>query len=169
MKKWVYLIFVIGTICLFFSGCSNKHPSDTEISSILLDNREDFKTIVRYLRSLNYDYLYIDSDNGLSYYELSFHKINSDNVQISIHNLWNNGCESVRMCREEEMGKNTIWFQFWNGTGDRFCGLSCTVDGSGEPNVWFQIESKEIEPGWFYYYADYELFRTTKGVNGAKE
>ena len=149
------------TLCIVLSGCIAKRPTISKISSSLSDNREHYEILVEYLKELQYDYASISSDDGTVFYDFSDHEIESKLVRNSIHSLWKNGCEFI--CKDATNGNNTIWFQLWHQTkGGLDCGLACTIDGTGNPNAVFQTECEQIDTGWYYYYSDYEEYRTER-------
>ena len=157
-RRLAALAVIAIALCIVLSGCNTERPTISRITFSLSGNREHYETLVMYLKELPFDYVFIDSDDGTVFYDFADHEIESDNVRASIHCLWKNGCEFI--CKDAKNGNNTIWFQLWHQTsGGLDCGLACTIDGTGDPNVVFQTEFKEIAAGWYYYYSDYEAYR----------
>lgn len=161
MCKRFLVIFAFIALCVNLIGCNTERPTISYMSSSLSDNREHYEILVKYLKELESDYVFIRSDDGLVFYNSSDHEIESDIVRSSIHSLWESGCEFI--CKDATNGNNTIWFQIWHRTrGALDCGLACTIDGTGNPSVEFQTELEEIDAGWYYYFSDYEKYRTVK-------
>lgn len=161
MCKRFLVIIVAFALCIVLPGCNTERPTSSDMTSSLLSNREHYETLTKYLNELQFDYVSIRSDDGTVFYGFSDHEIESDIVRASICSLWKNGCEFV--CKDATNGNNTIWFQLWHRTrGGLDCGIACTIDGTGTPSVEFQTELEEIDEGWYYYFSDYEKYRTVK-------
>ena len=155
------ILIVLLAIALLLPGCSLRYdpPSAAAARKFLTQNREDIYVIVDFLKELDQDFTFIDDDEGTIFYEFDHHEIPSAEVKASIRRLWQNGC--VNITKNDLQDVNTINFEIWYRTiGDVDCGIACTIDGEGTPKTEFQIMHEEIGDGWFYYFDDYEEYRT---------
>ena len=152
----VALLFVIVSCNFRF-----EPPSAEEAKAFLSRHREDIDIIVNYLKELEYDsaFIDVDKDSGRIFYEFDWHEIPSVNVKNSIYRLRISGCCQISKDAKQEI--NTISFMIWTRTmGSVDCGIACTMNGQGKPKTEFQVSCEEIGDGWFYYYDDYEEYRT---------
>ena len=155
------LLAVLVSIALLFAGCSFRYEplSSEEAKAFLTRHWEDIDIIVDYLKELEYDSAFVEKDNEKIFYEFEWHDISLEEVNTSIHRLWIDGCTGISKNDMQEI--NTISFKIWSRTmGSVDCGIACTIDGQGMPKTEFQTCCEEIGNGWFYYYDDYEEYRT---------
>lgn len=158
MKRIKFMILML-LLTVFILGCVKPFipPTLEDADQFLKNNRHDIDVAVNYLKS-------IDTEDNSVYikgitisYEFEDHIVSDEEIKRSLQHLWNAGCELI--CIQKE--KNTISFEIWSRTmGDVSCGISCTIDGQGYPRAEFQTVCTPISDGWFYYYADYEEYRT---------
>ena len=158
------LIAILLSVALLLSGCSFPWPKPLpaeKVKEFLTRHREDIDIVVDYLKELEYDSAFAARDWGEPekiFYEFEWHDISSEKVRTSIRNLWRAGCTHIS--KEKDRG-NTIYLTLWNRIKESAnCGIACTIDGEGYPKTEFQISCEEIEEGWFYYYCNYEFYRS---------
>lgn len=157
------LLLLLMIPVVFLCGCRDfaKPMTADEVLEFLEENHADIELVRDYLRDLPCESAYISNGDGSVFYEFASHEIQSREVKGAVRRLWREGCEEILMGREEETGRNTISFQLWHRTiGSLDGGLACTVDGTGVPHVQFQTAYEDLGGGWFWYYADYEAWRT---------
>lgn len=146
------------------AGCFKPFtpPSPEDADAFLKNYQSDIDAVVNYLESIDTedDSLYLNRRYGtMVSYEFQDHDILSADVRASIQRLWSAGCEIISMQKDN----NTVRFEIWSRTmGDVGCGISRTLDGQGFPKVQFQTKCEPISDGWFYYYTDYEEYRSNR-------
>lgn len=159
MKKNCIIIFgiIIAAIISLFSGCSklsDTPPSLDEVTSIFLNNREDFETITNYLIDLNINYIAIFDPKAT----LAGHgdiTINNETAREAMERL-----VSKRILKKVFKNGNTIEFILWESFYDMGCGLAYTIDCRVKPNIQYLTELELInDDGWYYYVDDYNTWR----------
>ena len=162
-KRTVTIIICIMMVLLSTCVLLNDPPSPAEARKFLDRNRQDIETVVEYLMSLECDEATISKplnrDPGKVFYEFELHDISSKEVVASIKRLWRAGCTIARKDNQGE--NNTISFMIWSRTrGQIECGIAMTINGHGIPKTVFQTKYEEIGDGWFYYFDDFEEYRS---------
>ncbi len=162
MRNKVSILIVLLLCAVLFSGCAllNWEPPTAADTKVFLEQHQvDIDVVVEYMKGLNCDSAYIDNDDGTVFYEFEDHEISSEKVKSSIHHLWRAGCNNI--WKHNDQGENTIGLELWYRTiGDVDCGIACTIDGQGTPITEFQTECVKITDEWFYFYDDYEAYRS---------
>lgn len=162
--KRVLSIAISVSLALHMSGCAwiekrNTPPSYTEIEEIFLENQEDFSVIAQYLCDTNYELAQILNNDGTMYADLKDVDIDNDGIISAIERLFDAGCNRIAMRKPN----NEIEFLLWKCSQEKRCGVAYSIYG-GEPQVQFMTECEAFEEqGWYYYVADYNLWRTTNG------
>ena len=151
------LMIALLVLVALLSGCRFliNPPSSAEVREFLRRNQNDIDVIVSYLKTLETDSAYINNDEGV-FYEFEIHNNIPEEVKDSIRKISNQGCSTIGKNKS-----NTVFFEIWyTNFGDADCGFACTIDGQGTPKTEFQIYCEELGNGWFYFYDDYEEYRS---------
>ena len=157
-RMFLFLLISFGSMC-FLCSCNRKSPPDyKDVTQYYEANHESLEAVAQYLRAIDDNYQAYDRYTKPVLYA-NANGISLEQIQKQLESLWQTGCEDV--IKDNTNTDNTISFQLWHRESRQAeCGIACTVNGEGQPHVQFQIEVKEIAPGWYYYYANYELFRS---------
>lgn len=159
MKKTFIATALLAVFaCCFFTACQNLDtpPSISSIQGIFDDNYNDIRTAATFMTNSGYEDVCISDINGTMFADFSHVSINDDDAFEAIKQLIKDE-GFIQICK---IG-NTIWFQQWDGIRDISCGIAFSINGIDDPEVQYTTELLPLdENGWFYYVADYELWRT---------
>ena len=161
MKRILFqlLLLLMAALDCCVSNCTHYYdpPTTEDVDAFLKSNRQDMETVVDYLQSLDADFAAMDKNETTVFYDFEDHAIAQEDVINSLRCLWRAGCEHNSL----NVHENTVYFETWYRTrGDVGCGIARTLNGRGFPKVQFQTECRPISDGWFYYFTDYEKYRT---------
>lgn len=165
MRKTIRLAALAPAMLLFLSGCSLRFdpPSPAEAREFLDRHREDIDLVTAYLLELDADYAFISKsllkNPGKVFYAFETHDISSKEVVAAVRRLWRAGCTVMK--KDDQNDNHTLSFMLWSRTmGSVDCGIAFVIGGEGTPKTAFQTMHEEIGDGWFYYYDDYEAYRS---------
>lgn len=172
MKKCYVLtvaaLFLAVLTTIFFSGCSlqgilgplNTPPDVDSVQQQLLNNWDDIQVIVAFLTESNYEWAYIDDASGTLLADLTTVPIDNPEVSDAVFRLFDKGYYTSIL-----KDGTTISFEQWRAFQlDIECGIAYSTDKTANLNVQFLTEAVALsEEDWFYYVADYELWRIENG------
>lgn len=176
MTKFRIVAVVISLsvlVMLSFSGCSLRHinenllgplntPPDVDsVQQQLLEHREDVQVIVAFLIESGDEWICIDDTSGTLLADLDTVSIDDAEVLDAICQLFDSG-----YCTSIIKKGTTISFEQWRAFQlDIVCGIAYLADESADLEIQFLTEAVALpENGWYYYVADYELWRTQNGT-----
>lgn len=152
-----FLLAVI--LCIPLSGCGNNIPPKREaVESHFWDNWSEIQTVVDYMVDSGYEDFYIMDASGEATADLEKITITDESVLDAISALISDG----NYYSISKSG-NTIHFVQWWGIKDINCGVAYSINHTDPPEVQFCTTLDPlIEPGWYYYVADYNKWRSSR-------
>ena len=165
-KKNIFLMVLIVILVTVCAGCSKwtTPPNAEKINKIFEQNKEDFIKLANYMTDLGCDSI-IDSTDGKIYRcdTFTYEQINDKEIEKCISHLL-----SHRIVIQASKESNTIQFYMWGHIIQPIgCGAAYSIDGSGELSVQFLLNQEPLsEPGWYYYYSDFNKWRTEHSTAG---
>lgn len=162
-SKSKLIVPIILSVCLamFCWGCAgfgsfSSTPNKEEIIKSFTASYDDFVTIVDYMASLEYEFCFIDDDNGQYFGDFEYYSISDSEVCAAIKRLWKMGCHDVI----KDMADNSISFELWYSVFEIDAGVLYQIDPTSDSRVQYMTQIEETDnEGWCYYVADYNLWR----------
>lgn len=159
-KKRSLILFILAIFAIILlSGCSTQRkPGKEAAESYLQHDLNDLQNMAQWMQSTKYD-----SIAFWSYEEYMLAGIEKLPIAEAIHptldRLYKKGYQFISMKREA----NTIEFEYWWNVHDQGCGLAYVMEGDDKPEVQFMTECDQLSvDGWYYYYTDYNEWRTMR-------
>ena len=162
-SKTKLIVSIILSVCLamFSWGCAgfgsfSSTPNKEKIIKSFTACYDDCVAIVEYMASLEYEHCFINDDNGQYFGEFEYITISDREVSAAIKRLWKKGCHHVR----KDISDNSISFEFWYSVFEMDAGVLYQIDPSSDSSVQYMTQIEETDnEGWYYYVADYNLWR----------
>ena len=155
----IYSLILVLLLCFSLSGCGNNIPPKREaVESHFWDNWSEIQTVVDYMVDSGYEDFYIMDASGEATADLEKITITDESVLDAISALISDG----NYYSISKSG-NTIHFVQWWGIKDINCGVAYSINHTDPPEVQFCTTLDPlIEPGWYYYVADYNKWRSSR-------
>ena len=162
--RWLKLVSGFLCFCLVatcFSACSISSipPGKEKMERRLADSYEDFKLVTEYLLSLPCEDAYIYEDRpGEFLGDLTWYTIEDSQVKDAVQRLLKNGTQEIAKDKE----RNAVQFTMWTSFHEIDCGILYAIEESRIPTAQFMTQLEPMEQAsWYYYVADYNLWRST--------
>ncbi len=161
-RRWLCLplacaLFLLSG-CLSLKKTLDTPPSKENVETTFQTDAEYLKIVCEYCVNSGYNHFFI-KDTGFSALA------DLETVQIEDQNV----CAAIRCLREKGYKAftkidNTFSAPLWYGKiGDIECGVAYAIPDATQPEVQFMTQCQPLsEDGWFYYVADYHLWRNEK-------
>jgi len=156
----VLAYIIISYAALFFAGNPVFMPSTASIEASFKQNRSDLLAVSEYVKSLEYDTVYITKDGVVSVadYESGQRgeriEISDQDVVAAVERLFQKSNFHVISSIPNEF----IEFQKWSAR-DIGCGIAYSFD-EDKPAIEFVTELIPLsESGWYYYVSDFNTYR----------
>ena len=155
----IYSLSFVLFLCFSLVACSsNTPPKQEDVQRHLWDNWSEIQTIVDFMVDSGYEDVYIMDASGEVTADLEKITITDETVLDAISALISEG----NYYSIAKSG-NTIKLLQWRGIRDIGCGLAYSINGTDLPDVQFCTTlTPLIEPGWYYYVADYNKWRSSR-------
>lgn len=152
-------LLLVLFLCFPLTGCGSNNPPKREaVESHFWDNWPEIQTIVDFMVDSGYEDVYIMDASGEITADLEKITLTDETVLEAISALISDG----NYYSISKSG-NTIHFVQWWGIKDINCGVAYSINHTDPPEVQFCTTlTPLIEPGWYYYVADYEKWRSSR-------
>ena len=160
MKDSIKRRLLCGVVALLVllpaCGIADTPPEVETVESVFYENIDNINTIVRFMEASGYTDIYINETDGTMQADLEELEIEDEAVNAAISQLI--GTETYRLISKHG---ETIRFLQWSAfIKDIGCGITYTIDDAITPDIQYVTQLQPLkEPGWYYYVADYELYR----------
>lgn len=163
------ILLLLLCMAMLLTGChisvfAYDPPTVEDAEDWLEDNQKEILTIVNYLTGKTADDIYIDGPDVKVFSDFDHVELDDPEVKKCVERLWKHGCMSITKGTDN----NSISFEIWSRSiGEAQAGIALSMDGENLPDENYCTELHALsEDGWFYYVADYELWRVQQ-QNGA--
>jgi hypothetical protein len=157
-----YNVIVHST--LFFAFSPVFMPSKDAIEKSYEQNKADLLIVAEYVKSMEYDSIYISSNDGTVFVSDSQTGSVGTNIEIDdpmVTSAANHLFQASRYNMISAVKNEFIAFQTWS-TRDKGCGIAYSLNGN-EPAIEFLTELAPLsELGWYYYVSDFDEYRRNK-------
>lgn len=155
MKKFLILTLIIT---FFLFGCASYKtvPSFKTAQQSFLENQAYVFIVIEYMCDTQYENIYISETTGIMLADLNDVRIENTSVVNAVKFL-------IEGKTYEYISKrgNTIYFQMAHNSHGCSSGIAYSISKNEQPVVQFMTECIPLEcPNWYYYVADYNLWRT---------
>lgn len=146
--------------CIFLLSCKNANtpPAVAKIKNLFEENQNDINIVVDFMVKSGYESIHITNASSTFWADFQDYTFEDTDVIKSVNRLIEN-----KLFRGIYKEKNTIYLWQWQGISDISCGLALSINKTDLPEIYALTELVPLEAnGWYYYVADYELWRTNK-------
>lgn len=133
-----------------------SRPDKYKIEEAFTANIDAFETVAEYMRALDRDSCFIESDNGQIKSIYGEVPVENEEVVEAVKRLWQIGCHLISKYADY----NSIKFELWSNMFGIDSGVLYVIDDNEAPSVQYMTGLEETQfAKWFYYAADYEEWR----------
>ena len=160
----IAILAISFSILLGLTGCREDYiyPDAVSIGDAFVQNKDNIETITNYLIVLDYDDVWIDEPDGLFFANFEWHSIEDEQICTVLKQLWEAGISDIKKSED----RNSVSFEMWWSDQDVCCGVAYSIDGINDPTVQFLTTLEPLaEQSWYYYVADYNLWRIEQTNN----
>lgn len=162
-SKFFHLLILVLFVNMLLAGCYYSAPPGIDkVQEHFDQNTNEIQVVVGFLENSEYENVYITESNGKMFADLSNERIEDPCVVMAVDYL----LENNKFYTISKRG-NTIHFLQWKGLQDIGCGIAYTINKIDLPQVQYATNMIQLsDDGWYYYVADYELWKTQKIGSG---